>query len=151
MGFGGTAMLGYGMYPGNSTGYCYGGNGYNASGYFSSGSNNGNANPPIGQAAAGGNNALAKLNPFQLTKQQAPAPDAQDSAPLDLPSRDWTNETGDAIVEGKFVGLLDGKVIVRKSSGGISLVALEQLSADDQQYVASVAGHKAAPAAAASE
>jgi hypothetical protein len=68
-----------------------------------------------------------------------------------LPARDWTNATGDAIVEGQFVGLLDGKVVVRKSSGGISLLALDQLSADDQQYVASVAGHKAAPATAASE
>ena len=155
--FGGTAFVGYGLYAGNLAGYgygggAYGGNGYYSTGYSSNGSNNGNSNPLNIQAAAGGNNALAKLNPFQLTQQQAAAaPDAQDSAPLELPARDWTNATGDAIVEGQFVGVLDGKVVVRKSSGGISLLALDQLSADDQQYVASVAGHKAAPAAAASE
>ncbi len=151
LGFGGTAFVGSGLYFGNSVGYGYGSNGYNSSGYSSNGSNNGNLNPLNIQAVAGGNNALAKLNPFQLTQQQAAAPNAQDAAPLELPARDWTNATGDAIVKGQFVGLLDGKVVVRKSSGGISLLALDQLSPDDQQYVASVAGHKAAPAAAASE
>lgn len=143
------------MYVGNAAGYGYGNNGYgnngyNSYGYGNSNGNGGGANLAFGQAA-GGNGPLARFNPQQAPNQNAPAVDTPDSPPLDLPSRSWTNGDGEVVVEGQFVGLLDGKVIVRKPGGRISLVTLDQLSDADQQYVSSVAGHKATQDVAASE
>jgi hypothetical protein len=154
MGFGGAATTAYGMYGGNTAGY--GGNSYNTNGYNSNGFNGsngysgGNLNSSFGQAA-GGNVGLARFNPQQTQKQNAPAADVPDSPPLDLPARNWTCDGGDIVVEGQYVGLLDGKVIVRKSGGTISLISLDQLSDADRQYVSSVAGRKATQTAAASE
>jgi hypothetical protein len=153
IGFGGTAIAGYGMYGGASAaGYGYGGSGYNNSvGYNSNGSNGGNLNSAIATAATGGNAALARFNPQQAQNPPAAAADVPDSVPLELPSRSWTDGDGNVAVEGQFVGVLDHKVIVRKAGGRISLVALDQLSDTDRQYVSSVAGHKAMPAVTPSE
>jgi hypothetical protein len=157
LGFGGTS-LGYGMYAGNTAGYGYGGNGYNNNGYNSNAvnSNAANANAanggnfnPFGQAVGGG---PARFNAQQAPQQNAAAADPADAPPpLDLPMRNWAEEGSD-VVEAQFVGLLDGKVIVRKPNKSLLQLSLDQLSDEDRQYVASVAGHKAAtPAVAESE
>jgi hypothetical protein len=143
IGFGSSAVSGYSMYGiANTAGLGFGGSGYISNGYAS-----GNPNSSIGQATVRGNGPSARFNPLQTQKPSAVASDSLDSPPLDLPSRSWTDEAGNVAVEGQFVGLLDGKVIVRKSSGSISLVSLDQLSETDQQYVSSFAGHRAATVA----
>lgn len=143
MGFG---YSGYGV--GN---YAYNGYGGNNGGFNANGS--GNANMANGQAAGGGNNPLVKFNP-QAAQQPQPnvaATDAPNSPPLDLPARNWTSSEGDMVLEGKFVGVLDGNVVVRKSSGGITLLSLANLSDGDREYVSSVAGHKAPSAEVAAD
>lgn len=153
IGFGGTTTAGYGMYVGNSVGYGCAGNACNTNGHNNGSNSNGfnSSNLNLFGQGAGGNAALARLNPQQAQKQIAPAADVPDSPPLDLPSRSWTSDGGEVVVEGQFVGLLDGKVIVRKPVGSILLLSLDQLSDTDRQYVSSVAGHKATPTVAASE
>jgi micrococcal nuclease len=49
--------------------------------------------------------------------------------------RDWTNKTGEFQVEAEFVSMAMGKVKLRKADGEEVTLALEQLSATDQQWI----------------
>ncbi|MHB0956287.1 MAG: SHD1 domain-containing protein [Pirellulaceae bacterium] len=55
---------------------------------------------------------------------------AQDTEP-----RTWKDATGSFSVEAEFVDFVDGKLRLKKTDGQVITVALEQLSAADQQYV----------------
>jgi len=141
-GFGGT-YLGVGYGSGNS-GVAGANGGFGNNGNAFANGFAGNANLPNGQLA-GGNNGPANFNPQAAPNPNAQANDAPNPPALDLPARTWTDEAGNAIVEGQFVGVLDGSVVVRKTTGGVRLVSLGDLSDTDRQYVTSVAGHRPPP------
>jgi hypothetical protein len=68
---------------------------------------------------------------------------ASDTAALNLPARNWAIDGGTYSVDGQYVGVLQGSVIVRKDNGTLTLLPVDRLTASDRQYVSSVAGEKA--------
>jgi hypothetical protein len=139
---------GYAVVGAYGYGNAMGGYNYNNNGFNNAGMNGGWA----GNTADNGPNIFSGANLRQRAPQQ-PAPAANVAAPAapadppaEMPSRDWTivnDETGDKTIQAQYTGLLDHKVVLRKPDGHITLVAIDQLSVADQDYVAAQTGHKA--------
>lgn len=55
-----------------------------------------------------------------------------------LPSRQWSDNSGQFRVEARLVSILDGKVRLLKETGRTTTVPTERLSAADQQYVSEI-------------
>ena len=53
-----------------------------------------------------------------------------------LPMRTWNDATGAFSVEAQFVGVKEGKVMLKKADGKIVAVPLDRLSKEDQDFVA---------------
>jgi hypothetical protein len=69
-----------------------------------------------------------------------------------LPSRIWNDATGAFSVEAQFAGVEKGKVMLKKADGKTVGVPLEQLSAEDRDFVAAqVSSKKAAAKSGAAE
>jgi hypothetical protein len=112
-------------------------NGWATGGYANSDSSN--SSPNIFNSGG----AIQRPQPAANGNTAAPAAPAE--PPAQSPSRDWTivnNETGDTTIQAQYAGVLDHKVVLRKADGHITLVALDQLSVPDQDYVAEQTGHK---------
>jgi beta-lactamase regulating signal transducer with metallopeptidase domain len=51
-------------------------------------------------------------------------------------TRTWNDATGDFSLEGEFVELKDGKVVIKKTDGKVISIALDKLSKEDQEFAA---------------
>jgi hypothetical protein len=69
------------------------------------------------------------------------------SPSLDAPSRNWViaSDSGDTTLDAQFVAVLDNQVVLRPADGHLRLVASDQLSPADQQYVSGQTAHKPGP------
>lgn len=63
--------------------------------------------------------------------------------------RTWKARTGGTSIEAEFVSLAEGKVTLKRAGGKLTVVALEKLSDEDQEFVAQATAKPAAGAASA--
>jgi hypothetical protein len=72
--------------------------------------------------------------PKVVTYEDEKAADTESSEAL--PTRTWNDATGAFSVEAQFAGVKDGKVLLKKADGKTVSVPLDQLSKEDQDFVA---------------
>jgi len=75
-----------------------------------------------------------QLAPPELEQPVKP-PAAAMAAPATSPLRTWSDASGRFQIEAAFVGVVDGKVNLRRADNRVIAVPLEKLSAADQAYV----------------
>ncbi len=91
-------------------------------------------NPSANESAEAADRADGPGKTPSRETEDEPVVEAEDAT-----LRKWTDTSGRILVAGEFVSLLDGNVCLQKASGEGTVIALDQLSQADQDYVRSLA------------